>query len=110
MIRLQIAELIAEKAFREGRRIEKQEVALATGIHRVTLAKMQNSRGYNATLANVDLLCRYFQCDVGQLLVYVRDEDLEVPVTQTYKGPAKKIPAAVSKTLKKVQVRTKKNT
>ncbi len=98
MIRFRLSELIAEKAFREGRRVEKQEVALATGIHRVTLAKMQNSRGYNATLANVDLLCRYFGCEVGQLLVYVPDEDLEVPVTQTYKGPAKKMVAVRRKT------------
>jgi len=89
VIRIRLAELVAEKAFREGRRIERQEVALQTGIHRVTLSKMQSERGYNATLANVDLLCKYFNCAVGELLEYVRNEDLEVPLAQSFKGPVK---------------------
>lgn len=87
MIRLRIAELMAEKAFREGRRIEWQEVATVSGIHRVTLSKMRHQRGYNATLSNVDLLCRYFGCAVADLLVYVPDEELSGPVGGSFKGP-----------------------
>ena len=87
MIRLRLSELHAEKAFREGRRIEWQEVAATAGIHRVTLSKMRNQRGYNATLSNIDLLCRYFECTVSDLLVYVPDEELATPRNSTFKGP-----------------------
>lgn len=74
MIRLRLAEQLAEKAFREKRRIEWKEVAEATGLHRTTISKMLNIAGYNASLENLDLLCRYFRCQVGDLAVYVEDE------------------------------------
>jgi putative transcriptional regulator len=77
MIRLRLTELLADSSFRQGRRVEWREVAEATGIHRTTLSKMANTRGYNATLSNLDLLCRYFRCQVGDLAVYVPDEELE---------------------------------
>lgn len=77
MIRLRLAEQLAEKAFQEKRRIEWKEVSERTGIHRTTLSKMLNVQGYNATLENLDRLCRYFQCPVGDLATYVADEDKE---------------------------------
>jgi hypothetical protein len=55
---------------------------------------MLNSRGYNATTSNIDLLCRYFDCTVGDLLVYVPDESLETLVKSTFKGPKANTPAA----------------
>ncbi len=71
MIRFRLTELLSEKAFREGRRIEWQDVAQATGIHKATLSRMLNIRGYNASISSVDSLCRFFGCQVGDLLVYV---------------------------------------
>lgn len=76
VIRLRLTELLAEASFRRGRRVELLEVAQATGIHRTTLSKMVNVRGYNATLGNIDALCKYFGCGVGDLAVYVPDEDV----------------------------------
>lgn len=73
MIRLRLAELLAEKAFQEKRRIEWKEVAEHTGMHRTTISKMLNIPGYNASLENLDHLCRYFRCQVGDLAVYVED-------------------------------------
>ena len=88
MIRLRLTELLADSSFRQGRRVEWRELAEATGIHRTTLSKMANTRGYNATLANLDLLCRYFKCSIGDLAVYVPDEELESPLSQvSFKGP-----------------------
>jgi len=88
VIRLRLTELLADLSFRQGRRIEWREVAAETGIHRTTLSKMANSRGYNATISNLDLLCRFFKCQVGDLAVYVPDEELESPGGMTFKGPA----------------------
>lgn len=84
MIRLRLAELLADKAFRRGRRVELLEVAQATGIHRTTLSKMINVRGYNATLANIDSLCKFFGCGVGDIATYVPDED--VPAVASGEG------------------------
>jgi putative transcriptional regulator len=76
MIRFRLAELMADKGFREGRRIEIGEVADATGIHRSTLSRILNVRGSNVTSANMDLLCRHFGCTLGELAEYVPDESL----------------------------------
>lgn len=73
MIRLRLAELLAEKAFQEKRRIEWKEVAEHTGLHRTTISKMLNIPGYNASIENIDHLCRYFKCEVGDIAVYVED-------------------------------------
>ena len=73
MIRLRLAERLADKSFREKRRVEWREVAEATGIHRVTLSRMLNTPGYNASTNNLDALCRYFECSVGEIAEYVPD-------------------------------------
>ncbi len=36
---------------------------------------MVNVRGYNATLSNIDALCKFFGCGVGDIATYVPDED-----------------------------------
>jgi putative transcriptional regulator len=86
VIRFRLNELLADKSFKEGRRIEWQEVAEQSGIHRTTLSRMLNVRGYNASMSNVDSLCRYFGCQVGDLAIYVPDEELATPVTKSYRG------------------------
>lgn len=73
MIRFRLPELLADKAFREKRRIEWKEVAEATGIHRTTLSRMLNTQGYNATTSNLDVLCGYFNCQVGDIATYIPD-------------------------------------
>lgn len=74
MIRFKLKQLIADKEFREGRRITIAEVAKETGIHRMTLSKIANHRSYSTVTDNVDALCAYFDCDVGELMEYVREE------------------------------------
>ncbi len=87
MIRFKLTELLASKAFRAGRRIEWGEVAEAAGIHRTTISRMLNVRGYNASMSNLDALCRYFECQVGDLAEYVSDTELEGEVAKTFRGP-----------------------
>ena len=75
MIRFRLAELLADKAFREKQRLDWKDVAQATGIHRSTLSRMLNTPGYNATTDNLNLLCRFFGCQVGDLLTYIADDE-----------------------------------
>lgn len=70
MIRFKIKELIAKKEFAEDRRITIGEVANAAGIHRMTLSKMINRRGYNTSTENLGRLCAYFDCRVEDLVEY----------------------------------------
>jgi putative transcriptional regulator len=68
--------LLADKHFREGRRVTLTELADATNISRVTLSKMVNQRGYGTLTDHLDRLCRYFNCSLGDLAEYVPDEDV----------------------------------
>lgn len=71
MLRFKIKELIGKKEFAEGRRITIGEVAEAASIHRMTLSKLINQRGYNTGTENLDRLCAYFACSIGDLVEYV---------------------------------------
>lgn len=73
MIRFRIKELMADKAFRESRRITFEEVSSSTGINRTTLSKMANQKGYNTTTDNLDALCRYFSVTICELAEHISE-------------------------------------
>jgi len=74
MLRFKIKEMIAKKEFAEGKRITIAEVAEAAGIHRMTLSKLINQKGYNTGTDNLDRLCDYFQCQIEELVEYIPEE------------------------------------
>ncbi len=76
MIRYRIQELLAEKQFKEGRRVTLMELAEATGISRVTLSKMVNQRGYGTLTDHLDKLCAFFGCRIEQLAEYIPDSEV----------------------------------
>ena len=71
MIRFKLKELIAEKEFQENKRITIAMLAEKSGIHRSTLSKMLNLRGYNTGTENLDKLCVFFDCEIQDLAEYV---------------------------------------
>jgi DNA-binding Xre family transcriptional regulator len=71
MIRFRLKELVAEREFKEGRVITLNEIAAATGIHRATLSKIANERGYNTGTDNIDRLCAHFGCGVSDVIEYL---------------------------------------
>lgn len=73
MIRFRLQELMAEKQFKEGRKITVKEVAEGTGINRATLSKMLNTKGHSTVTDNLDALCRYFECEIQDVAVYLPD-------------------------------------
>ena len=71
MIRFRLAELIADKSFKDRRVVTVSEIAQATGIHRATLSKVANQPGANIGTEIIDKLCRYFACQPGELMTFV---------------------------------------
>lgn len=76
MIRFRIQELIAEKHFREGKRVTLLDLSQATGISRVTLSKMVNQIGYSTVTDNLDSLCKFFNCKLSDLAEFVPDDEV----------------------------------
>lgn len=74
MLRFKIKERMADMEFAEDRRVTIGEVAEAAGIHRMTLSKLINQRGYNTGSENLDRLCAFFSCEIGDLVEYIPDE------------------------------------
>jgi putative transcriptional regulator len=64
---------MAEKQFKENRKITVKEVAEATGISRATLSKMLNTKGHSTTTDCLDALCKYFGCNLEDVAVYVEE-------------------------------------
>jgi len=73
MIRFKLKERIADKEFREKRRISLIEIAETTGIGRITLSRMLN-RGTNVRSDTLDRLCNYFGCRIEELVEHITDQ------------------------------------
>lgn len=75
VIRYRLKELIADREFRERRRITLEEVARATGISRNTLSRIANTYGYNTTTEVLDRLCHYFGCTLSDIAEHIPDAE-----------------------------------
>jgi len=73
MLRYKLNELIADKEFRERRRVLVQEIAVDTGITRNTLSKLLNQHGASVRTENLDRLCGYFGCRIEDLVEFVNE-------------------------------------
>lgn len=71
MIRFKLGEMIEKKQFAEGRRVTINEIATATGLNRMTLSKILNSKGYGTGTETIDKLCQYFNCRVEDLMEHM---------------------------------------
>ena len=74
MIRYKLKELMADKQFEDGSRIKMGDVAKATGIHRTTLSKIANIKGYKTSTDVLDRLCEYFDVSLGEIAEYINDD------------------------------------
>ena len=71
MIRFRLRELMADYQFKTDKRLTFDELAKETGIHRTTLSKIANQKSYNTTTDNIDRLCEFFKCQVGELMEHI---------------------------------------
>ena len=74
VIRIMFRKMLDEKAFRERRRISINEVCEQTGLSRPTISRIANTPGYKTNTDTLDSLCRFFECQPGELLVWMEDE------------------------------------
>ena len=75
MIRIKLIQLLDEKGFKERRRITISEVAEKTGISRATLTRIANVPGNVTNTDTLDALCEYLECQPGDLLVYIPNDE-----------------------------------
>lgn len=73
MIRFKIREQVAQKMIRERRAVSLAEVARETGINRGVISGLANQSRSNTVTDNLDRLCRYFGCGLGDIAEYVED-------------------------------------
>jgi putative transcriptional regulator len=81
MIRFRLKELMANWEYQNGEKLTLEKLADEVTIHRVTLSKIANIRGYSTTTDNVDKICEFFGCQVGDLMEHIPDK--KSPDTQT---------------------------
>jgi putative transcriptional regulator len=77
--------LIAEKKIRENRNITYREISGHTGISKVTLSKIAQSKGYDTAVSIVEKLCLFFKCTPNELITIVPDlpEELKEEIEKT---------------------------
>lgn len=73
MLRYKVRELLAEKCFKEDRRVTFKELSADSGISKQTLTRMVNQRGYITGTDQIDKLCAYFNCSVGEVMEFVAE-------------------------------------
>ncbi len=78
MIRFKLKERIADKEFREDRRVTLLEVSEETGIGRMTLSRMLKP-GAVVRTDTLDKLCEFLECRVEDLAEYVDSEPKRLP-------------------------------
>ncbi len=73
MVKLNFKALLADKEFRENRKIQYEEISQHTGISRQTLSRIATKRGYNLTLDTIERLCKYFGCKIEEFVMIIPD-------------------------------------
>lgn len=77
--------LIAEKEFREGRKLTYRTISQETGISTATLVLYMKQGVKNIDTGTLEKLCEYLDCQPGDLLMY----SPEPPEQTKTKKPAK---------------------
>lgn len=72
-IRYKLKELIEIKEKREGKKISQASIAREIGVQRSAINKIVNDSEYVTTTNTLDLLCKYFDCRIEDLIEYVPD-------------------------------------
>jgi len=66
--------LLAEKEYREGRKLTYRTVAKETGLAIDTLTAYMTQRVNRFDRSTLETFCKYLSCDVGDILKYSPDD------------------------------------
>lgn len=67
VVAFKLHEMIKKKGLGD---VPYRKLAEEIGITHVPLWKMLNGKDYNPSLPMLDKLCKYFQCQIGDILEY----------------------------------------
>lgn len=74
--------LLAEKEYREGRKLTYKIVADETGLNMSTLTAYMTQRVNRFDKSTLEALCQYLSCDVGDLLKYSPEDGASLKKTK----------------------------
>lgn len=74
MIKCQLIQLLSHRQLREKRKISYREIARATGLPPSTISRMARDEVTRFDAETLSALCAYFECELGELLIYQQDE------------------------------------
>ena len=75
MIQCRLRELIGMKARLERRRITYETIQSESGVNKNTIVKLANDRAAMVGMSVIDRLSAYFDCQPGDIFVYVPDSE-----------------------------------
>jgi len=75
MIQCRLKELIAIKSRQSRQKITYDDIKESTGLSKTTLVKLANDKAALASINTLAKLCWYFDCQPGDLLVYVPNNE-----------------------------------
>lgn len=75
MIQCRLRELMGAKSRRERGRITYGDIQAEMGINKNTLTRLANDRASMVGMSVIDRLCAYFDCQPGDLFIYVEDPE-----------------------------------
>jgi len=87
MLLINLKAMIERKSAIEGRRITYKVMESATGIKRLTLARLATNPSYNIKRKDLEKLLIYFDCEPNELLTLIKDTK---PRKNLRKGKLKK--------------------
>lgn len=73
MIQCRLRELMALKGREEHRRITYGDILEQTGVSQSALTRLANDRADRVAMSTIDRLCAYFDCQPGDLFIYVEE-------------------------------------
>lgn len=67
--RIDLDRLIARKVLKDGKSITLKDISSATGISENRLVDYRKGRAKAIKFETIDILCEYFDCTPGELIV-----------------------------------------
>jgi putative transcriptional regulator len=71
----QVVKLISEKQIRENRVINAATIARDTGLSRLTVGSWLRNEVKRFDEEPIVAFCKYFECEIGDLLILEKDEN-----------------------------------
>lgn len=69
MIKCHLSRLMGE------RRLKVVDVAREIGVHRNSITLLYNDTANRVELSTVNALCKFFECEVGELFEFIDDDE-----------------------------------